>query len=149
MDLYQVWIESIEVEVKPGRYWVGDPCYVIDEDRWMELVESANYFMSSVVGVLDDLMVLSFGTKYGDGVYFGNNGFEFVVDAGMIGLVPEKLVQRENTALGVFVDFDRPTRCSREEDGTLIFGDLVIQTGDMDYDDEDDYDDDDDSFHRH
>lgn len=137
MDLYQVWIESIEVEVKPGRYWVGDPCYVIDEDRWMELLESANYFMSSSVGVLDNLMVLSFGTKYGDGEYKGSNGFWFSVDAGMIGLVPDELVvQRENTTLGVFVNFDRPTRCSREEDGTLTFGDLVIQTGDMDYDEE-------------
>lgn len=82
-----------------GTYWVGDPCYSVPDDRWMEWLEAAEYDHpdrgdAPLIAELDGLTVVGVSTAYGDGDYPSyslpekGRKIKFWVDAGMIGLVP-------------------------------------------------------------
>ena len=130
----------VEVQVPPGRYYLGDPSYVINaKEDWMYLLESCGYFgakrnakNSGHVGSLPNgVQVLAFSTKYGDGVYLGSDGRQYGVDSGLIGLVPEAAVDKGATVggwLGRWIEFDRPTICKAHENGDLEFGTVLIET---------------------
>jgi hypothetical protein len=132
------------VIVPAGAYWLGDPCYSVPDEMWMPWLEAADF--KGQDGVLwarvpgTDHRVLGFSTAYGDGTYIGSNGFEYGVDAGLIGLVPQALAPLpkypELVSAIVFVE---DTRCTTE-DGVLIFGHVSINTADEGYDDDEDYD---------
>jgi hypothetical protein len=103
---------ATHVTMPAGAYYLGDPCYVFDNnergtDEWTRLLENSDYFDAgesegSPVGYVDvpadpsdpansatvSLPVLAFGTAYGDGGYEDRDGNHYSVDAGMIGLVP-------------------------------------------------------------
>jgi hypothetical protein len=141
--------KSTEVTVPAGEYFLGDPCYVADDDAWDALLTSSDFFQASPVGTLPSGdQVLGFGTKWGDGGYLDQHGNDYSVDAGLIGLTPITSVSakydRETLErLGRFVIFTEPTRCVKD-DGLLIFGDYVIDTDPSYFEDEDDDDDEDD-----
>lgn len=136
------------VIVPAGRYWLADPCYSISNDEvWMELLQSCNFFMDSPIGTTKGYEVLAFGTAYGDGVYPDNRGREYAVDAGLIGLVPMELRESEYGsadvpdtylagAFGREVVFTSPTKCWEDGEGGLYFGDITIYTGDREEDEE-------------
>ena len=67
--------ETAKVEVPAGRYYLGDPCYVLGDAKWHELLGSCGYFGAvkggRPIGTLDGQEVLAFGTTYGDGPYPG------------------------------------------------------------------------------
>ena len=74
-----------------GRYFIGDPCYVLDDQDWLrfcswfdrlEAGEETEEDREEWNGVAADY------TAYGDGVYSTSNGV-FSVDSGMIGAVEE------------------------------------------------------------
>lgn len=127
---------KFEVTVPAGEYFLGDPCYAVPDEDWMPLLESCGYFAAdkanpngSPVGEVRGFKVLSFGTKWGDGVYPDQFGNAYPVDAGMIGLTPVGLIKDRDYAnrLGQFVTFDRDTTCY-DEDGILHFGKYRIDT---------------------
>lgn len=129
---------GFQATVPAGEYFLGDPCYTIkDHDRWMQLLESCNYFSvedgkGSPIGELDGHQVLAFGTAYGDGCYTDQYGAEYGVDAGLIGLVPVALIDAKRKDLerdGQFVTFKTSVTCSTDGE-TLRFGKYVIKTGD-------------------
>lgn len=143
----QITRTKYDVTVPAGTYFLGDPCYAVPDKDWMPLLESCGYFdanrdgTGSPVGTVRGFEVLSFGTKYGDGVYRDQFGKSYPVDAGMIGLTPVALVKdMADKSLGQIVTFDRPTIC-HEDDGVLTFGHIVINTRDDDEDDWDGWDD--------
>lgn len=117
-------ISSKSVVVPAGKYVLGDPCYVVPDKDWGDLLASCNYF-NQPVGSVGDFKVLSFGTKWGDGCYRDNNGNIYPVDAGMIGLVPFAYAEIESDS--VIVSFSEPTLC-QNDDGILKFGSYVIDT---------------------
>ena len=127
-----------KVIVPAGKYFLGDPCYAVPNRLWDELLGSCNYFIKDPVGEVQGHKVLAFGTAHGDGVYSDQFGNEFPVDAGMIGLVPEALVDMDelhenypesHSELGIWVKYDYETVC--ETDGkTLTFGKHIIKTDD-------------------
>lgn len=136
--------DTVGVYVPAGTYVLSDPCYAVPDADWMPLLESCEFF-DEPVGTVRGHKVYAFSTMYGDGCYSGSDGFEYSVDAGLIGLTPIELVgEKEMSELfglrpsGTKVIFTKETYCSRSSDGTLKFGDIVIETGDV-YDDEDDY----------
>jgi hypothetical protein len=57
------------VAMPAGRYWVGDPCYAVPSERWMEWLEAADYMNAGryLLAELDGRSVLGIGTAYGDG----------------------------------------------------------------------------------
>ena len=135
-------ISKVEVEVPAGRYILGDPCYAVPEDKWMELLESCNYF-ENPIGTFskgtDNHYIVAFGTRWGDGCYRGTDGNSYPVDAGLIGLVPwEASTDVLRDDLCTVVTFDKPTKCSSDGEGKLRFGHITIDTDPaQDEDDED------------
>ena len=111
--------------VPAGRYYLGDPCYVIRDEDWMPLLNSCDYF-NQPIGEVGGFKILAFGTKHGDGCYQDQHGNEFGVDAGLIGLVPAGY--RGQTSHGnKLVEFSSQFECW-EDDGVLHFGDRIIDT---------------------
>lgn len=131
-------IKQTNVEMPAGEYIVGDPCYAVPDERWMEWLEASDYTnsdrMHPLLGELDGRSVLGFSTQFGDGVYHGTDGHEYGVDAGLIGLVPVEVADMAEDATwrrcSQQITFAEDTECSRTDEGTLKFGSLTIQTGD-------------------
>jgi len=120
------------VSVRPGKYWLGDPCYSVPDSLWESLLASCRFFEHPVGEVTTDAgdtyKVLAFRTKFGDGVYEDQDGNEFPVDAGLIGLIPVGLA-KEKPFGSTLVEFKGETKCFKS-DGVLTFGKYAINTGD-------------------
>ena len=132
--------------VPAGTYYLGDPCYAVPEEMWDEYCEKSypdNINHVPVVTFDTGETVYVFSTCYGDGCYRGSDGYEYGVDAGIIGLVPEALARREGCwDLGTKIVLDRPTDCV-SINGDMDFGVVTINTSGSDEDEEDDsYDED-------
>jgi hypothetical protein len=132
---------DIENVMPPGRYYVGDLCYVIDDDEvWSEVCD----FMFAGKGnnegqftLKDGRTFVIYGTRYGDGTYESNLGTSHSVDAGVIGAMLESQCDQkyEHIAeLGAFIDFHEPWTHSgsggdrRGWDGVIRLGHIEIQT---------------------
>lgn len=109
---------------KPGKYFLCDPCYVVPDHHWMKLLETADYFSDSEC-IYEGHQIISFSTAYGDGCYLDNFSNQFLVDSGMIGLVPVEFGISHSDNL--IVEFTEPTECF-SEDGKLHFGEHIIDT---------------------
>lgn len=124
LETMMLSISSKSVVVPRGSYVLGDPCYVVPDDDWDDLLNSCNYF-NDPVGRVQGCNILAFGTKWGDGCYRDTFGNAYPVDAGLIGLVPVAYANVEPDS--VIVKFDEPTLCT-DDDGILKFGHYVIDT---------------------
>ena len=120
--------ETIKVVVPPGKYVLGDPCYVVPNEDWQSLLKSCDYF-NLAIGTVHGYQILAFSTKYGDGTYTDNKHRYYPVDAGLIGLVPCSYAKDANSEYSHIVEFSFNTVCSRHKDGTLTFGSISIETG--------------------
>jgi hypothetical protein len=153
-------IEDRTTQLPAGTYYIGDPCYVIPDEQWMEAREETLYFglfpdpaemnkgehnynpkhlMNGVFRYKEWLFAVS-STDFGDGCYpcidcttgavLGKCG----VDAGMIGAIPIEMVMDfdEDAGLGVEHIFKQSFRLDYV-DGTICFGNVEVITGD-DYD---------------
>ena len=117
--------------MKAGNYVIGDPCYFTPENKWDELLNSCEIFERPEGYYTNEqgekVNVLAFGTDSGDGNFESNIGFDFGVDAGLIGLMPSD--ECDGLPHGcVFHEFPKDFVCSYDE-GTMYFGDVVIHTG--------------------
>jgi len=132
-----------------GTYYVGDLCYVVNDDDWSDFCErSFPDSYTEVVGIFETfegINYANFGTKYGDGGYADYNGRKYSVDSGSIGCIPvcalsDKCSSALIAHLGNIIDFPEAFEVGYDEEtGTITFGDVEIMTGDV-YGDEDDED---------
>ena len=125
-----------------GRYFVGDPCYVVADNKWMDFLEGGNFAGKDMIE-FDGGFAGCVDTAYGDGVYLSNIGgadVEFPVDAGLLGAVSANLICEKygdivEEGLGAMVDFPKPFTVRRE--GTVVvIGHIRIETGFADSDDD-------------
>lgn len=121
----------MSVTFSKGKYYVGDLCYVIRDEAWQELLERTDYFANNEFEFNDETG-FSANTAYGDGIYSDEDGREYFVDAGLIGIIPVKALGSIEDAVGGQIiefeeDFDVYVR-----DGIFFFGDVVIITRDDD-----------------
>lgn len=130
---------EVTVAIIPaGAYIVGDPCYFVPDDQWQPWLEAANYTYPSREHVLHAPVhghpVVGVSTAYGDGVYVDEQGREYPVDAGLIGLTPIALAATDwRRDLGHLVTFDTEIAC-RYDDGKIHLGPITINTGDEEED---------------
>lgn len=107
--------------MKAGKYYIGDPCYVLDEPKydWHKVLKDTLYFglFSSPLAMKRDMYkprdeqhgefpiedndgnlytAAVSTTKYGDGSYYDEEGNEYGVDAGMIGAIPIEAISEES-----------------------------------------------------
>jgi len=140
--------EPVAGMMPPGRYWIGDLCYVLG-DKWEEVCDlmiSGDDIIDGEVFRMDDGTIFTvLSTEYGDGTYTDQYGNEYPVDAGLIGAVKTEDITDPKAHLdyGKVVTFNNEWDFYREN-GVLTFGDIEINTGDEEEDeeDEDDFDED-------
>lgn len=131
---------TLKFTAPPGKYYIGDLCYVLSEDVYDNVFGGLGGYDSGLYQKKgsSDFFLLD-NTAYGDGVYYGTDGREFGVDAGIIGICPASLVVKgygENT----LYEFKEPVTC-RFKKGRFAFSSgyirLVINTVDDEEEDED------------
>lgn len=121
-----------------GRYYIGDPCYVFTPDTWDRVLTAVNMFEEDDIQHLDDHELWAQSTAWGDGTYLDQNGAEYAVDSGTIGVIPLALVDNpEGLEHGTVMDFPKGVTVECE-DGTFRIGNICIKTNDTDGDDDDD-----------
>ena len=146
---------------EPVKYYIGDLCYVIEDDMWSEvciLSFDPDNEDGDRLELEDGREFYILSTAYGDGVYGGNDGKAYCVDSGTIGAIrvenirdQEKFANAIENGLGHVTEFNYDLDndvCN--EDGTLYFGSLAIFTNgspddddELDVEEEDEYDDED------
>lgn len=83
-------MESIG-KIKSNRFYIGDICYVLNDDLYQDIWGGKYNFKDGIIDFGIN-QVLVHGTAYGDGCYEDNKGNTYGVDAGVIGIVPEELI---------------------------------------------------------
>lgn len=82
-------------------FYIGDICYMLPQkyyDIWCQ-----EDCQDGIYDIKDKKARFAVGvTKYGDGTYFGDNGYGFPVDAGNIGIIPLELVEGNYNEANLF-----------------------------------------------
>ena len=124
--------------MKPGRYYVGDLCYVIDDNDWDYMCEYVIENNDFKVKERNNAHMAAFNTTYGDGRFEDDFGRKYSVDSGTIGCIHfddftvgdingvdlAKLVERGS---GAVITFKEPFEVGMDE-STIYFGDIRIDT---------------------
>lgn len=122
-----------------GQYYVGDLCYVMHPqwDEFCNLTISGNAVHDGEFELANGVRFATFCTLYGDGCYEDEDGNSYPVDAGLIGCIRVEDIKdsEANLKLGNIIHFAQDFEVS-SSNGTLHFGHIVIETGDVE--DEDD-----------
>lgn len=140
------------MKFKAGTYYIGDPCYVIqdNDENWDQFLQNYYNHQAEFKG----FPVFVEETYFGDGSYVDNvNGIQHFVDSGLLSVMPIELVQQEGdksdeeliltnehsdtrgySVITFEEDFDA-TMCK----GVLVVGHIVIDTSYEDWDGEDDW----------
>ena len=131
--------------MQPGSYYVGDLCYVMDNDEWDEVCKLTLADESLLDGEFtlpDGRRFAMYMTSWGDGAYQDQTGNRYSVDSGTIGCIKWSDVKTHKydhiMDLGVLHEFDSEFETS-SQNGVIHIGRIAIDT-DPEYDeDEDDY----------
>lgn len=124
-----------------GEYYIGDPCYVIEE--WPAFLDVFEVAEDNDEDVFEykGRNVFVHHTMHGDGLYDGSDGHEYGVDSGLIGVVPIGLVTKNGDGgLGMRYKFDTPFTVAHSN-GTFYIDTLVINTDPDPYSDQEGEDD--------
>lgn len=132
-----------------GEYYVGDPCYVLHE-AWSEICDvicDREFNMRAWTLELDDgRLVTMANTAYGDGEYQDESGNRYGVDAGLLGaiLVSDVVKRDDNHIPFGHVHTQEMPFSAKYHNGTVILGNVRIETLDVvdEYDPEDEDDND-------
>ena len=122
------WYAERTVTIQPGVYFLCDPCYVIEESEYLEILKQTR-FLNDVYAESRRGVIAVFHTG-DDGTFTDTEGNEYPVDSGLLGLIdtrynPEEAAQRNYRQVVISV----PTLCtSRSECQYLTFGDISICT---------------------
>lgn len=94
-----------------GRYYIGDLCYALKNEIYHGVFGDTAY--SEGLYKMSDEQFFVSRTKYGDGSYKGTNGFEYGVDAGIIGIASTLLCNPEEDVYGgTLHTFTEPVACT-------------------------------------
>ena len=127
--------------MKAGTYYVGDLCYVMNDEEWREvcdLTTSGNECLEGEFQLADGRRFAMYGTKFGDGTYRDfERLYEFSVDSGTIGCILLSDIKANKyddiEQLGAVITFqsDFVTGGGNNEkdwEGVIQFGRIGIET---------------------
>jgi hypothetical protein len=128
--------------MQAGKYYVGDLCYVMDNDEWKEICSiiipiQGNNILDGEFELKDGRKFAIYSTMYGDGEYHDQYGHSYSVDAGCIGCIRLEDIRTEKydnlLDLGAFVEFQTDfvtggDRGTEDWDGIIQFGHIAIET---------------------
>jgi hypothetical protein len=133
-------VNNPQVYCEPGTWYIGDLCYVLDAswEAFCKLTIRGEECLDGGFRFADGREFVSFMTKWGDGTYQDSDGFNYPVDAGLIGCVRvEDMDAKLDEAIndGRVHVFTKPFVCERVGN-ILYFGKIAI---DLDPADEEEY----------
>ena len=123
-----------------GKYYIGDLCYVMDDVEWDEFCSitiDGQRVLDGEFQLKDGRRFATYGTAYGDGVYYDQYGHSYSVDAGLIGCILVEDIRAEEYEnlldLGSIMEFDKSfaTSGGRNDEGwegLIQFGHVMIET---------------------
>ena len=126
-----------------GKYYIGDLCYVLDAvwDEFCNITIGGNDLLDGEFTLPDGRRFASYGTAYGDGIYSDQLGNRYGVDAGLIGCILvddlSEADKAEATKCGAVIEFSEPF-ATYVENGTIVFGEVRIPTGDEEEEEDED-----------
>lgn len=120
------------MKFKAGIYYVGDVCYVVKREDWMPLLEKSKYFNCETTGQwggeYNGFPMFVASTAYGDGEYRDDFFRKYLVDAGVIGIMPvEALTKNPEGQGGQIITFPHNFEVHAMK-GVFHFGDVYIDT---------------------
>jgi hypothetical protein len=102
---------TLKYSAPAGEYYIGDLCYVLGDDVYDTIFGGLGGYDSGLYKEKgSNMFFLVDNTAYGDGLYHANDGKEFGVDAGIIGICP-KAICKKNGGGGQFYTFTEPVKC--------------------------------------
>ena len=121
--------------MQAGKYYIGDLCYVMDDDEWREVCELTivgNKMLEGEFNMKDGRRFAMYHTAYGDGTYYDNNDREYCVDSGSIGCILAKDVKAHDKPydvmnLGNMINFENDFETTGYN-GEMRFGHVLIET---------------------
>jgi hypothetical protein len=126
--------------MQAGKYYVGDLCYVMDNDEWEQVCArtiQGRSFADGEFELNDGRKFAIYGTSWGDGGYSDYYGNEYSVDSGSIGCIKLKDIKAEKyddiERLGAIVEFETDFvtgggRGTKGWNGIIQFGRIAIET---------------------
>ncbi len=132
-----------------GKYYIGDPCYVISREDWDSILEATNFFEGDGLFTFRGHKLAVYSTAWGDGLYPGychvdSSLHSFGVDSGLLGAVPEELVSEEAKSkvdaaeMWIAVEEIGSLVCWKEGRGLIHLGPVSIVT-DEEYDEDEEF----------
>jgi hypothetical protein len=95
----------------PGKYYIGDLCYVLDDPVYDTIFGGLGGYDSGLYQEKGtDRFFFVERTAYGDGLYYDSEGRDYGVDAGIIGICPASLMAK-NDGGGQMHEFTEPVLC--------------------------------------
>lgn len=134
----------MSVNFKAGKYYVGDLCYVINNEHWQEILNRTNFFGNFGDESFEFKGKICFisSTANGDGRFYDYEDREYSVDAGDIGVMPFDIIDDNFKGKGgQIIEFENDFIASCTDKGMFKIGDIRIDTDDFAEDDEDDEED--------
>ena len=132
--------------MKAGKYYVGDLCYVFNDEDWNQICKiiiDGHSCLEGEFNLPDGRRFAIFNTAYGDGEYEDQNGHSYSVDAGSIGCTLDDNISADKyedlTQLGNIVEFEEDFNVY-EKNGVIYIGHLEIDTDPIYDEDNEDYD---------
>lgn len=107
------WVhrECSKFTAPAGKYYIGDLCYVLGDAIYETIFGGLGGYDSGLYQEKDTTRFFFVdGTAYGDGLYYDSNGDEYGVDAGIIGICPASLMDK-NDGGGQIREFTDPVTC--------------------------------------
>jgi hypothetical protein len=136
--------------MQAGKYYVGDLCYVLDDDEWDQvcsIIIQGNKVIDGEFVLEDGREFAIYSTAYGDGEYNDYYGNSYSVDSGSIGCIKIEDIKNvkdkiDIKLLGATVDFEIDFvtgggRGTKDWDGIIQFGRIAIET-DSEYNEDSD-----------
>ena len=124
--------------MQAGKYYVGDLCYVMDDDEWEQVCArtiQGSKFADGEFELNDGRKFAIYGTSWGDGGYHDYYGNEYSVDSGSIGCIKVEDIKVEKyddiERLGAIVEFETDFvtdggRGTKGWNGIIQFGRIAI-----------------------
>jgi hypothetical protein len=117
-----------------GKYYVGDLCYVMDNDEWSQvcsLIIQGEKLLDGEFELPDGRRFAIYSTHWGDGEYYDQYGHTYSVDAGSIGCILMSDIRANKydnlLDLGAILEFIEPFETG-SQGGQLQFGHVIIDT---------------------
>ena len=125
----------MSIESKSGKFYIGDPCYVLSDDIYFDIWEKKYNFEDGVIEVPDKGAFVVHGTAYGDGEYNDQYGNSYGVDSGTLAIIPIELVGKEDGLILGAEFVGTKGSLNYDVDGTFYFTvddeKIIIETGEM------------------